>query len=588
MTPETRQCQNCKQNFVIEPDDFAFYEKMKVPAPTFCPDCRRQRRFAWRNERTLYKRACDMCRKDVIALYPKDSKFPVYCNACWFSDKWDPLTYGAAYDPSKPFFRQFKELSEKVPRLAIWVQQSTDSEYTNQSYSNKNVYLSFALRDSEDVAYCCRAVELKQCIDDTYTHHSELLYQCVDTDKSYRSQFLEEADGCVESAFLSNARNCQNCFGGANLRSASNVFFGEALSKEAYEEKLAGIDKGSRKVLEELKKKLAELKKRSIFRFATLTNATNVTGNHLSNAKNCHFVFDGFELENARYSSWVFTSKEISDCYGMGGSEFIYEGIGVEEVNNIKFATVTDSSHHVEYTDMCSASSNLFGCVGLRNKEYYILNKPYAKEEYEKKVAEIIAHMNASPYTDKRGRVYRYGEFFPAELSPFAYNETVAQENYPLKKEDAEAQGYFWREPEAHQYATTLTAENVPDNIKEVSDSITNETIQCAHEGKCNDQCSTAFRITPLELRLHRALNMPLPQLCPNCRHYERLAQRNPLKLWRRKCQCAGGKSEDGVYTNTAVHSHKDGRCINEFETSYAPERPETIYCEQCYNAEVI
>ena len=29
--------QNCKKEFTIEPEDFNFYEKIKVPAPTFCP-----------------------------------------------------------------------------------------------------------------------------------------------------------------------------------------------------------------------------------------------------------------------------------------------------------------------------------------------------------------------------------------------------------------------------------------------------------------------------------------------------------------------------------------------------------------------
>jgi RNA polymerase subunit RPABC4/transcription elongation factor Spt4 len=38
---ETKNCQNCKKDFNIEPDDFSFYEKMKVPVPTWCPECRR-------------------------------------------------------------------------------------------------------------------------------------------------------------------------------------------------------------------------------------------------------------------------------------------------------------------------------------------------------------------------------------------------------------------------------------------------------------------------------------------------------------------------------------------------------------------
>ena len=41
-------------------------------------------------------------------------------------------------------------------------------------------------------------------------------------------------------------------------------------------------------------------------------------------------------------------------------------------------------------------------------------------------------------------------------------------------------------------------------------------------------------------------------------------------------------------YQNTVEHSHHKGKCPNEFETSYAPDRPEIVYCEQCYQAEVI
>ena len=151
---EKRICQNCRGEFIIEPEDFNFYEKIKVPAPTFCPECRAQRRFVWRNERTLYKRNCDLCGESIIGLYPEKTPFPVYCYECWYGDGWDPADYGMNYDSKIPFFTQFKNLLNKVPRLAIWVVASTNSEYTNQSYFNKNVYLSFALRDSENIFYC--------------------------------------------------------------------------------------------------------------------------------------------------------------------------------------------------------------------------------------------------------------------------------------------------------------------------------------------------------------------------------------------------------------------------------------------------
>lgn len=67
---ETKTCQNCQKPFVIEPDDFLFYEKMQIPPPTFCPDCRLQRRLAWRNERMLYRRTCDGTKANILAIYP--------------------------------------------------------------------------------------------------------------------------------------------------------------------------------------------------------------------------------------------------------------------------------------------------------------------------------------------------------------------------------------------------------------------------------------------------------------------------------------------------------------------------------------
>ena len=77
-------CQNCKKDFTIEPDDFGFYEKIKVPPPTWCPECRLIRRLVWRNERALYRRVCDLCKKNIIAIFHESVPFPVYCRECWY------------------------------------------------------------------------------------------------------------------------------------------------------------------------------------------------------------------------------------------------------------------------------------------------------------------------------------------------------------------------------------------------------------------------------------------------------------------------------------------------------------------------
>src|SRR3990167_4120915 len=106
---EKKICQNCKNNFVIEPEDFKFYEKISVPPPTFCPECRMVRRMSWRNERVLYKRKCDATGKDVISMFAPISPLTVYEHGYWWADNWDPRDYGKEYNFSKPFFIQLRE-----------------------------------------------------------------------------------------------------------------------------------------------------------------------------------------------------------------------------------------------------------------------------------------------------------------------------------------------------------------------------------------------------------------------------------------------------------------------------------------------
>jgi hypothetical protein len=216
------------------------------------------------------------------------------------------------------------------------------------------------------------------------------------------------------------------------------------------------------------------------------------------------------------------------------------------------------------------------------------VTKEYSKEEYQALLPKIIAHMDELPYTDKKGRKYGYSEFFPIEHSPFGYNETTAYEYFPLNKDEVVEKGYVWKEAETKNYQITLNPENIPDQSKDIPDGIVNEIIGCEHQGKCQEQCTMAFRIIPQELAFYRRMSLPLPHLCPNCRHYERVKERNPLKLWRRKCQCGRVASENGAYQNQSSHFHAQSPCSNEFETSYAPERPEIVYCEACYQSEVV
>ena len=154
MQSEIKQCQNCEQEFTIEPDDFDFYEKMQVPPPTWCPECRLRRRMIARNERSLYKRVCGSCKEEKIMMFYPDSPYEVYCFKCWWSDKWDPMKYGREYDFSKLFFEQYDELLKSVPRPGIIKQGNiVNSEYTNRVSDLKNCYLIFGCSVDENCMY---------------------------------------------------------------------------------------------------------------------------------------------------------------------------------------------------------------------------------------------------------------------------------------------------------------------------------------------------------------------------------------------------------------------------------------------------
>src|SRR3989339_432494 len=117
---ENKICQNCKKEFTIEPDDFAFLERIQMPSPTFCWRCRAIRRMAFRNIRHPYIRVCDATKKKIFTLMPPDSPQPVYDNEYWRSDNWDAFDYGVDYDFSRPFFDQIRELYNKVPWGIVW------------------------------------------------------------------------------------------------------------------------------------------------------------------------------------------------------------------------------------------------------------------------------------------------------------------------------------------------------------------------------------------------------------------------------------------------------------------------------------
>lgn len=558
---EIKICQNCKTSFPIEPEDFEFYEKIKVPPPTFCPECRLQRRMLFRNDRTFYRRKCDLCNESIIATYRIDAVHPVYCVKCWWSDKWDPSSYGVDFDFTRGFFEQYQELLNKVPALAIMNDNgvsSIDCEYTYDWFYSKNCYMNVSGWHAENVLYSFHIEHNKDLMDCMHMRESELAYESLQSYKISKCVFCTYCSDSFNCYFGFDLRGCSDCLMCIGLRNKSYCIKNVQYSKQDYIKIVEKLNLSSFETLSKLKKEFEEFSLSYPHKYAYILNSVNSTGDFIinsKNAKNCFMVING---ENLKFMFGSDTGKDTYDCDMTGKPELCYNSMVADESKNTKYTVFCFKANGVDYSMYCPNSEWSFGCVGFKKASYTIFNKKYTKEEYNILREKIIAHMKQTG---------EYGEFFPKELSPYGYNESSAQELFPLGKTEAIKLGYTWVDENDRNYQIDLQPALLPDTIENVWDEIIDQIIGCEHSGSCNHKCTTAFKITSNELSLYQKLNLPIPHFCPNCRHYERLARRNPLKLWHRTCM-------------------NDG-CSNEFETSYAPERPERVFCEECYNKEI-
>ncbi|MCX6722624.1 MAG: hypothetical protein NT094_00975 [Candidatus Staskawiczbacteria bacterium] len=401
MQQETKQCQNCKNDFIIEADDFAFYEKIKVPTPMWCPECRMIRRLACHNCWFLYYRNCDKCGVRTLSMYPPEQKITVYCQPCWWADNWDGTEYAMNYDKSRSFLEQVKELSEKTPYAALETTYSTleNCDYSNAIAYSKNCTLTTWADHCESVCYSSFLDTLKFSSDCFRGYASELCYGSIGFSRCYRMFFSDECDDCVDIFFCRNCYGCTKCIGCVNLSGASNCIFNVKYSKEEYEEKLKEFDLESWSNIEKLQKEAQKFWLTKPYRaYHGHSLNKNVTGEYVYESKNSKevYIFNGGE--NCKYCQLV-TVKPARDCYDYSGwgnnAELLYECFNVgDNVNNVKFSGFCfPDVMNVEHSLWCASVKNCFGCVNLKRKSYCILNKEYSPEEYKKLREEIMISM---------------------------------------------------------------------------------------------------------------------------------------------------------------------------------------------------
>lgn len=552
---ENRICQNCKQTFIIEPDDFLFYEKMRVPPPTFCPECRFKMRSLWRNETTLYSgQKCGLCDKSIISMYNPKSPHTIYCHDCFVSDKWNARDYAIDFDENKSFLEQFKRLILRVPKDALFITNTiasnVNSPFINMAGGCKNCYMFFNGGPCQDVLYAKGVKDSEDSIDLYFGVGMNQCYEGVNVLNSYKVFYGQNVVSCVDSMFLFNCRNLTNCFGCVNLINKSYCWFNEQLDQEEYNLRLSEI-LGNSEAIEKTKKEFENFVKKFPHRENNNIQTIGSEGDYLFGCKNVRNSFEIANAENVKNAIFAKEAKDSMDIIGYGfKSQNLLECVGVGYADNVISSAYVDNSFNIMYSLSLKNCSDCIGCDSLRNMKYCILNKEYEKKEYER-----LKNLIYKELKEKK----LLGLMITAEFAPFAYNEVIGQDNLVMTKEEVVAQGFRWEDDlQKTTGKETLKPEQIPNHIKDVQDSIMQEVLSCT-------DCGRNYKLTEAEFIFYKRMLLPIPRKCFYCRHQARIKKRGPYKFWERVCN----------------------KCKKEITTNYAPDRPEIVYCEDCYKKEI-
>lgn len=121
---------------------------------------------------------------------------------------------------------------------------------------------------------------------------------------------------------------------------------------------------------------------------------------HSDRNKNCYLLFAGNFCEDCMYSSIIVKSRDSLECLNVEECELCYECTDCVRCYNCSFSQDLRGCHDCDFSYDCVSCSHCFGCVGLRQKEFYIFNKPVPKDQYKNLVAEWRAKGNAAIFAE--------------------------------------------------------------------------------------------------------------------------------------------------------------------------------------------
>jgi len=498
----------------------ALHKKFDVPLHGLTAEQIRFFHYAFRNEVNVFFRKCDLSGETILSQFPSDTPFKVFRQDLWWKNDFE--TPEAEYNPNESFFRQFRKLQLQVPRMGTSSVTSLENcPFVNATGFCKDCHMIFASGYNEECFYSINLERSESTMNASIAYDCTLCNEITSCRDCYNVDYSVYCLNCSDSQFLYDCRRCKNCFLCVGLVGKEYCILNKQYSKEDYEEKMQRYRPLTNELVNELFQELEVLRLNYPHKYANIVGSENCTGNDISY---CRETINSFIMEKCRdciNGSSLRNSKDCLDfdiwgdpgelCYNSMscGNVVYYLRMCFDCWNNCRYLT---------YCDTCPGCEHCFGCIGLKQRKFCILNKQYFEDEYYKLVDVIISDMK------KRKE---WGQFFPPYCSPFALNNSMAHEYFEVNKEMAEKLGFEWMdksESRSYDKANVYIGSMVSTDI--TFNDLKDKVLLCSKTG-------LPYNLQAKEFELLQRKKLPVPNLHWRVRFEER--DRKYIFPWKLK-----------------------------------------------------
>ncbi|MFH1405333.1 MAG: hypothetical protein ABIH21_04535 [Patescibacteria group bacterium] len=554
LQPSERSCALTGEKWMMDQNEIDWYRKFNVPPSPWC-------HLTWMKILLGYAAAYQWwwnkdyeTGKPVLSHIHPATGIKILPDDKWFAQ--DFAKINREYDSERPFFEIMRDLQLEVPINHSRNMEIPENSISRASFGDVNSYYVSGCR-TKNCFFGNDSLDVESSAEFQTSNKITNSFNALHSQRIHGSKFVRESFDCMNCSFVFDCRNCENCFGAWNKRNAKFLLFNEQLSEQVWRDKVAAIDLGSRKTLEEYKERFYNeiMQDKAVWPENFNVQCDDCTGEYLIR---CHDLKDVWMAEDSSTACYSFALFEKSEnvMFSAGVvAQNVYGCFGPLPAANCKFGFCTNRCDDCEYCMTCYDCTHCFGCIGLRKKRFHIFNKEYSEQEYWQKVDELKCAML------DRGE---YGQFFPMSMGPGYFPEAGAPIYYAAEPDEGKILGALDFEPSSYDaYGEKLTEnvealdpETVPDNIKDINpDEWANKPINDPVQGR-------KFTYYKPELEMYKKMGIAASNKHFIRRVLELYSQLNCGRMIDVKCE----------------------QCSKELKTAFNRAFPnKKVYCHECY-----